>query len=73
MKSSSNTESMLRYTLGKSAAEIRAKKTYERKKAIGKTLTSIVVIFVLCWSPVNIFMVIMDVAPGIVPIDQVKQ
>lgn len=62
---------MAKYTMGKSSAEIRAKKSCERKKAVGKTLFSIVVVFVICWSPTVIFMLIMDTAPKIVPTEQV--
>lgn len=67
-----NINGMAKYTNGKSSAEIRARKTYERKKAVGKTLFSIVVVFVICWSPTVIFMLIMDTAPKIVPTDEVS-
>lgn len=52
---------------GASAAQVRAKKSYQRKRAIGNTLISIVAVFILCWSPSNIFMVIMDTNPYLVP------
>ena len=70
-KSLANVHGMAKYTNGKSSAEIRARKTCERKKAVGKTLFSIVVVFVICWSPTVIFMLIMDTAPKSLPTEQV--
>lgn len=68
----STTPQLLKYGDGNSSAEMRTRQQCESNKVIGKILIGIVVVFVICWSPVNILMVITDAAPSLIPREEVS-